>query len=137
MEEAVRIWGLRKKGTKLWMPDVSRNGLVVYDLESKKACRVCMFDGYSPAKAALFSDIAFDDEQIILLPVNAKEIGVYSCTTGETTMIVNTVRIRKTGTSRIPGKACACLPTSSNQQNATILQNCGVKSSFLVVSGGF
>ena len=29
---------------------------------------------------------------------------------------VNTVRIRKTGTSRIPGQAQACLPTSSNQK---------------------
>ena len=50
---------------------------------------------------------------------------------------VNTVRIRKTGTSRIPGQAQACIPTSSNQKNATILQNFRVKSSFLVVSGGF
>jgi len=50
---------------------------------------------------------------------------------------VNTVRIRKTGTSRIPGLAQACLSTPQNQKNATILQNSGVKSSFLVVSGGF
>ena len=50
---------------------------------------------------------------------------------------VNTVRIRKTGTFQIPGLAQVCLPTSSNQKNATILRNSDVKSSFLAGSGGF
>ena len=43
---------------------------------------------------------------------------------GNSLLIVNTVRIRKTGTFHIPGLAQVCLSTSSNQKNATIRGNC-------------
>jgi hypothetical protein len=77
MRQAVRAWGMAIINNKIWIPDITCNQLISYDLENNEAHREVIFKNFGPFKSGLYADVIEDNNKVVCIPTSADVIGIY------------------------------------------------------------
>lgn len=77
MRGVVRAWGMAIINNKIWIPDISLNQLISYDLENNEAHKEVAFKNFGPLVSGLYADVIQHNNQLVCIPMAADVIVIY------------------------------------------------------------